>query len=128
MILTDEDIKAIFDNEKGGDYYDMVWAIEAAILEKLSRAESIYQFRPDCENWIDCTEKFYADWGGEKRTLFTHPPAPISAEPVPDKTKIECVAGAISKHISTSLYQREVIAAAQYIVHRYCCPPSKETK
>ena len=45
-----------------------------------------------------------------------------SAEPVPDQTMIECVAGAISKHISTSLYQREVIAAAQYIAHRYCSP------
>lgn len=44
----------------------------------------------------------------------------------PDKTKIECVTGAIYKHISGELYPREVIAAAQYIVHRYCTslPPA----
>lgn len=41
MILTDEDIKAIYDNEKGGDYYDTVWAIEAAILEKLISSEPV---------------------------------------------------------------------------------------
>lgn len=37
-------------------------------------------------------------------------------------TKTEQVAGAISKHISTPLIQREVIAAAQYIAHRYMRP------
>lgn len=41
----------------------------------------------------------------------------------PDKTKIECVTGAIYKHISGEFYPREVIAAAQYIVHRYCTTP-----
>ena len=33
----------------------------------------VYQIRPDCENWIDCTEKYYAEWKGGKRTLYTQP-------------------------------------------------------
>ena len=33
---------------------------------------SVYQIRPDCENWIDCTEKYYAEWKGDKRTLYNH--------------------------------------------------------
>ncbi len=44
----------------------------------------------------------------------------MSSVETPDQTMIECVAGAISKHISTSLYQREVLAAARYIAHLYC--------
>ena len=42
-------------------------------------------------------------------------------------TKTEQVAGAISKHISTPLIQREVIAAAQYIAHRYMRPAPPPT-
>ena len=33
----------------------------------------VYQIRPDRESWIDCTEKYYAEWKGDKRTLYTQP-------------------------------------------------------
>jgi len=48
----------------------------------------------------------------------------IDAEPV--KTSIEQIAGAISKHITNHLWQREVLAAAQYIYHRYCAQQKSE--
>lgn len=35
-----------------------------------SEQKPVYQFRPECENWIDCTEQFYESWRGEKRELY----------------------------------------------------------
>lgn len=49
---------------------------------------------------------------------------PNSGEVV--STGIEQIAGAISKHITTNLYQREVLAAAQYIYRRYCTAPAPQ--
>lgn len=59
-------------------------------------------------------------WNGKK-----HDPAPaVPEKQEPDKTKIEMVIGAIHEHMSIPLYPREVAAAAQYIVHRYCSHPT----
>ena len=38
-----------------------------------SEQKPVYQFRPECENWIDCTEQFYESWRGEKRELYAAP-------------------------------------------------------
>jgi hypothetical protein len=38
---------------------------------------------------------------------------------------VVCIAGAISKHMTVSLYPKEVLAAAEYIVDRYTTPANK---
>lgn len=77
-------------------------------------------------------EEIYATWGEAKNEAYSFREFARAIESAvleklkaqeSDKTKIECVTGAIYKYISEELYPREVIAAAQYIVHRYCTPP-----
>ena len=41
----------------------------------------------------------------------------------PEAVLIECIAGAISKHITQPVLQREVLSAAEYIAKRYALPP-----
>ena len=41
---------------------------------------------------------------------------------------VVCIAGAISKHMTVSLYPKEVLAAAEYIVDRYTAPIKQEVK
>lgn len=60
--------------------FDIGEFAEALVAEIQRRGEPTYQFRPECENWIDCTPVFYESWRGEKRTVFTFPP---------DKAQIE---------------------------------------
>ena len=43
------------------------------MTDKLEQ-EPVFQFKPDAENWIDCTKKWFDDWKGEKRVLYTSPP------------------------------------------------------
>ena len=68
-------------------WYAIPQGREEALLIKFARAiereayktgqermrERVFQIRPDRESWIDCTEKYYAEWKGDKRTLYTQP-------------------------------------------------------
>ena len=45
-----------------------------------SEQKPVYQFRPECENWIDCTEQFYESWRGEKRELYAAPQPDYKAQ------------------------------------------------
>ena len=49
---------------------DLLLYVKELLAELSKDVEPIYQFRPDCENWIDCTKKFYDEWGGEKRVVL----------------------------------------------------------
>ena len=44
-------------------------------------------------------------------------------EPVERKTLIECIAGAISNHMTVGLYPKELLSAAEYIADNYAAPP-----
>ena len=81
QILTDEEIVAVAKQYSGDKSTVEFWfarAIEAAILEKLSSSEPVYQWRKTAGDgrWRDSTkEEAYAsvDDFYEARTLFTHP-------------------------------------------------------
>ena len=90
-------------------------------MTPLQKAAQALIDRWDSPDWKD--QPHTAEYIAELRKALDAEIAQ-AVEPVSlAKTKTEQVAGAISRHISTPLLQREVIAAAQYIVHRYMHPP-----
>lgn len=42
--------------------------------------EPVYQFRPECDNWIDCSPVFFESWRGEKRIVYPLPPTASQIE------------------------------------------------
>lgn len=54
------------------DVVPLITALRTAI-EQMEKVEPVYQIRPECENWIDCTREYFLLWKSEKRKLYTHP-------------------------------------------------------
>jgi len=125
QILSDIEIDELYFAPDQQNARQFARSIERAVMTK--QAEKIIELTAINARLTDTSAEIIAELNKEQ-SLNTELLAKLR-EQKPDQTMIECVAGAISKHISTNLYQREVIAAAQYIVHRYCNPaPSAVTQ
>ena len=108
------------------DWPELFAVSKALEAEQAQAGEPIgYVRHADKTFWPHPECAVYASVSPSLAPVYAHPSPPVEQAQAVEPTlttKTEQIAGAISRHISTPLIQREVLAAAQYIAHRYAHP------